>query len=65
MAGTYVLSGIGSDFTRQHNFLILEPNEKDEAALLSLDTYHSIPNITKGKNNKSSILVTMEFLGKY
>jgi len=51
MAGTYVLSGKGSNFSIQHNNLFLDPNKKYEAALLSLDTYNSIPNITKGKNN--------------
>jgi len=39
MAGTYVLSASGSDFTTQHYNLILDPNKKYEAALLSLDAY--------------------------
>jgi len=51
MAGTYVLSFKGSHFSTQHNNFFLDPNEKYEVPLLSLDTYHSIPNITKGKNN--------------
>jgi len=51
MAGTYVLSASESNFTTQHNNLFLDPNKKYEAALFSLDTYNSIPNIIKGKNN--------------
>jgi len=50
LAGTYVLSGKGSNFSTQHNNVFLDPNKKYEAALLSFNTYHSIPNITKGKN---------------
>jgi hypothetical protein len=30
---------------------VLEPNKKYEAALLSLDTYNSVPNITEYRNN--------------
>jgi len=51
MTNTYVLSGVGSDFTINHNSIILDPSKKYEAALLSLETYNSFPNITKGKNN--------------
>jgi len=51
MTNAFVLSGIGSDFTINHTPIILDPNKKYEAALLSLDTYNSIPNINKGKNN--------------
>jgi len=51
MANTYVLSGVGSEFTIRHDSIILDPTKKYEAALLSIDTYNSIPNITKGKNN--------------
>lgn len=51
MTGTYVLSGKGSEFTTQNFSIILDSNKKFEAALLSLDTYNSFPNITKGKNN--------------
>lgn len=51
MTTSYVLSGIGSDFIIRHNRIILDPNKQYEAALLSLDTYNSFPNITKGKNN--------------
>ena len=52
MTITIVLSGIGSNFTIRHTSPInLEPNKKYEAALLSLDTYNSIPNVIKGKNN--------------
>jgi len=52
MAGNFNLSDKGSDFLTQDNSLILNPNKKYEAALLFLDTYKSIPNITKGKINK-------------
>src|SRR6266496_4030887 len=51
MTNTYILSGTGSDFTINHNSIILEPSKKFEAAFLSLETYNSFPNITKGKNN--------------
>src|SRR5271163_3142285 len=48
---TFILTGNTSDFTTCHNSVILDPNRNCEAALLSLDTYNSIPNITQGKNN--------------
>jgi len=48
---TFILSGNTSDFTTCHNSLILDQNKNYEAALLSLDTYNSIPNITEKKNN--------------
>lgn len=48
---SFILSGSKSDFTVYHNSVILDSNKKYEAALLSLDTYNSIPNITEGKNN--------------
>jgi hypothetical protein len=51
MAMTFILSGNTSDFTTCHNSVILDPNTKYEAALLSLDTYNSIPNIIVEKNN--------------
>jgi len=51
MTNTYVLSGVGSEFIVKHSSNILDPGKKYEAALLSLDTYNSIKNITKGKNN--------------
>ena len=41
MANTFVLSGIGSDITVKHNSITLDPNNKYEAALLSLKTYNS------------------------
>ena len=49
---TFILNGNTSDLTRCHNSVNLDPNTKYEAALLSLDTYNSIPNITAGINNK-------------
>jgi hypothetical protein len=48
---TFILSGNTSDFITSHNSVILDPNSKYEAALLSLDIYNSIPNITVEKNN--------------
>lgn len=51
---TFILSGNTSDFTTCHHSVNLDPNTKYEAALLSLDTYNSIPNITAGKNNTLS-----------
>src|SRR5271170_8125327 len=47
---TFILSGNKSDFTTCHNSFTLDRNKNYEAALLSLDTYNSIPNITS-KNN--------------
>ena len=51
MSSTFVLTGVGSEFTIRHNSIILDPNKNYEAALLSLDSYNSIPNITKDMNN--------------
>ena len=48
---TFTLTDNASDFTTCHNSVILDLNKNYEAALLSLDTYNSIPNITEGKNN--------------
>lgn len=48
---TFVLNGRTSDFTTSHNSVMLMPDIKYEAALLSLDVYNSIPNIREGKNN--------------
>ncbi|HLX54520.1 MAG TPA: hypothetical protein VKR58_11290, partial [Aquella sp.] len=48
---TFILTGNTSDLTTCHNSIILEPRTQYEAALLSLDTYNSIPNITEKKNN--------------
>ena len=51
-AMTLVLSGRSSDFTTSFSPAIrLNQNKKYEAALLSIDLYNSIPNITE-KNNK-------------
>ena len=51
MTVTFILSGTKSDFVTCHNSVILDPNIKYEAALLSLETYNSLPNISKEKNN--------------
>ena len=48
---SFILSGITSDFVTCHDSVILNPSKKYEAALLSLDTYNSIPNISVNKNN--------------
>ena len=48
---SFILSGNTSNFVTCHNSVILDPKKEYEAALLSLDIYNSIPNITKGKNN--------------
>jgi len=48
---SFILSGNTSDFITCHDSVILDPNTNYEAALLSLDTYNSIPNISVGKNN--------------
>jgi hypothetical protein len=48
---SFILSGNLSDFITSHDSVILDPNKKYEAALLSLDTYNSIPNITENINN--------------
>jgi hypothetical protein len=48
---SFIVSGNTSDFTTCHNSVILDSNKMYEIALLSLDTYNSIPNITAEKNN--------------
>ena len=48
---TFILSGNTSDFGTCHDSVMLDPNKDYEAALLSLDTYNSVPNVTKNKNN--------------
>ena len=44
---SFILSGITSDFVTCNDSVILDPNKNYEAALLSLDNYNSIPNISK------------------
>ena len=51
MSISFILTGNSSDFTTCFNSIILDPTKQYEAALLSLDTYNSIPNIIEGKNN--------------
>jgi hypothetical protein len=48
---SFILSGNTSDFVTCHNSVMLDPTKNYEAALLSLETYNSIPNVTKNKNN--------------
>ena len=48
---SFILTGKSSDFTTCFNSVILDPTKQYEAALLSIDTYNSIPNIIEGKNN--------------
>ena len=51
MMQTYIMSGATSRFTTKYSPSIsLDPKKKYEAALLSIDLYNSIPNITE-KNN--------------
>src|SRR5208337_2634945 len=51
MSMSFILTGSTSNFTTCFNSVRLDPNKKYEAALLSLDTYNSIPNIEEGKSN--------------
>jgi len=48
---SFILSGNTSDFITCYDSVVLDPNTNYEAALLSLDTYNSIPIISVGKNN--------------
>ena len=48
---SFILSGNTSDFVTYHNSVMLDPTKNYEAALLSLDTYNSMPNVTRNKNN--------------
>jgi hypothetical protein len=48
---SFIVTGKSSDFTTCFNSVILNPIKQYEAALLSLDTYNSIPNIIEEKNN--------------
>ena len=49
---TIVLTNNSADFTTCFSqFIRLDPNKKYEAALLTIDLYNSIPNVTE-KNNK-------------
>src|SRR5271166_4506861 len=52
MATSFILTSKSSDFTTCFNSIILDQNKQYEAALLSLETYNSIPNIIEGKNNE-------------
>lgn len=51
MVQTFIMSGKTSDFTTNYSpSIILDPNKQYEAALLSIDMYNSIPNITNENN---------------
>src|SRR5271157_3269700 len=52
MTTSFILTGNSSNFTTCFNSITLEPTKQYEAALLSLDTYNSIPNIIEGENNE-------------
>src|SRR5271166_5055998 len=52
MATSFILTSKSSDFTTCFNSIILDQNKQYEAALLSLETYNSIPNIIEGENNE-------------
>src|SRR5579863_134564 len=51
MSFSLIFSGNSSDFTTVFNSIVLQPPYEYEAALLSIETYNSIPNIIEGKNN--------------
>ena len=53
MTNTYILSDTSSDFMTsvRTGTIMLNRDKEYEAALLSLDMFHSIPNIIEGKNN--------------
>ena len=51
MVQTYIMSGNKSNFTTKYSPNIsLDPKKQYEAALLSIDLYNSIPNITEENN---------------
>ena len=51
MNQTYIMSGIKSDSTTKYSPPIsLDDNKQYEAALLSIDLFNSIPNITPLNN---------------
>ena len=52
MSTSFILTGNSSNFSTCFNSITLDPTKQYEAALLSLDTYNSIPNIIEGKNSE-------------
>ena len=51
MVQTYIISGMKSDFTTKYSPpLLLDEGKQYEAALLSIDLFNSIPNITRLNN---------------
>ena len=51
MNQTYIMSGIKSDFTTKYSPPIsLDDSKQNKAALLSIDLFNSIPNITSLNN---------------
>ena len=51
MVQTYIMSGLKSDFTTKYSPPIsLDESKQYEAALLSIDLFNSIPNITNLNN---------------
>ena len=52
MTTSFILTGNSSNFTTCFNSITLEPTKQYEAALLSLETYNSIPNIIEEKSNE-------------
>ena len=59
---SFILSGNTSDFITVHDSLQLDPLKKYEVALLSLDTYNSVPNIIENKNNILNYSIDVNFL---
>lgn len=61
MASTFILTGQASTLSANlPSPIILDPHKKYSIALLSFDSYNSIPNITE-KNNKFRMLLNGEF----
>ncbi len=53
---TFTMSSASTDFSTTYSpTIMLERNKKYEAALISLDTYHSVPNITSDDHNPTTI----------
>ena len=61
---TFTLTDNASDFTTCHNSVILDPNKKYEAALLSLNNYSPFQILLKKKIMCSHIRQMMEKPGK-
>ena len=66
MNQTYIMSGIKSDFTTNYSTPIsLDDSRQYEAALLSIDLFNSIPNITSLNNVLRYSKDGGQYLGKH